>query len=153
MLNIILFIMIITMVIFIFPDGKVTIVDNRVTSRPNTNVYRGWAMLIIMICHVTGEWLFKPFTPLGGIGVAMFLFLSGFGLSESYKKNGLNKFGQKKLLRLVLPYVSYCMCNDRRRWELEAITVGYLLLGVCILVYRLYGTMLYCILGSEQISG
>ena len=107
MLNIILFIMIITMVIFIFPDGKVTIVDNRVTSRPNTNVYRGWAMLIIMICHVTGEWLFKPFTPLGGIGVAMFLFLSGFGLSESYKKNGLNKFGQKKLLRLVLPYVLF----------------------------------------------
>lgn len=107
MLNIILFIMIITIVIVIYPNGKVAIIDNRVTSRLNTNAYRGWAMLIIMICHVTGEWLFKPFTPLGGIGVAMFLFLSGFGLSESYKKNGLNKFGQKKLLRLVLPYALF----------------------------------------------
>ena len=64
-------------------------------------------MLIIMLCHCTGEFAFRPFTPLGGIGVAIFLFLSGFGLNESYKKDGINHFWKKKLLRLLLPYALF----------------------------------------------
>lgn len=42
---------------------------------------------------------------MGGVGCAIFLFLSGYGLSESYKKNGLKGFWKKKMLRVVLPYV------------------------------------------------
>lgn len=96
-------------------------VGRTITSRLNTNAYRGWAMMIIMMCHVTGEWAFKPFTPLGGIGVAIFLFLSGFGLNASYKKSGLDKFWQKKLLRIVLPYALFrivcVMIQGSSNWE------------------------------------
>ena len=66
----------------------------------STSVYRGYAILIIMLCHVTGSWNFVGFTPLGGIGVAMFLFLSGYGLNESWKK---------KVLRVIFPYVLFRM--------------------------------------------
>lgn len=73
----------------------------------NTLVYRGYAILIIMLCHITGCWNFVGFTPLGGIGVAMFLFLSGYGLNESYNKNGLRSFWKKKMLRVIFPYVLF----------------------------------------------
>lgn len=78
-----------------------------VLARHNTESYRGWAIMIIMLCHVTGSFAFVLFTPLGGIVVAMFLLLSGYGLNESYKKSGLKGFWRKKLLRVALPYVLF----------------------------------------------
>lgn len=46
----------------------------------------------------------RIFTPFGGIGVAMFLLLSGYGLNESYQKNGLERFWSKRFIRLWTPY-------------------------------------------------
>lgn len=80
-----------------------------VLSLSNTSVYRGYAILIIMLCHIAGCWNFVGFTPFGGIGVAMFLFLSGYGLNESWKKNGLKSFWKKKVLRVIFPYVLFRM--------------------------------------------
>ncbi len=61
---------------------------------------------MIMIQHICGDWT-NIFTPFGGIGVAIFLFLSGFGLNESYKINGIEDYWQKKILRVVLPYALF----------------------------------------------
>lgn len=62
------------------------------------------AILAVIVGHV-GNFTEKTwFTPLGGIGVAIFLFCSGFGLSESYQKQGLHRFWRKKLLGVYLPY-------------------------------------------------
>ena len=80
-----------------------------VLSLSNTSVYRGYAILIIMLCHIAGCWNFVGFTPFGGIGVAMFLFLSGYGLNESWKKNGLKSFWKKKVVRVIFPYVVFRM--------------------------------------------
>ena len=43
-----------------------------------TTSLKGIAIVIIILCHTMGC---RPrvFTPLGGIGVAMFLILSGYG--------------------------------------------------------------------------
>jgi peptidoglycan/LPS O-acetylase OafA/YrhL len=60
-------------------------------------------MLLIILCH-TGDHVSRIFTPFGGIGVAMFLFLSGFGLNESYKKIGLKSFWPKRIGRVCFPY-------------------------------------------------
>lgn len=54
----------------------------------STSVYRGYAILIIMLCHVTGSWNFVGFTPLGGIGVAMFLFYLVMDLMNHGRKMG-----------------------------------------------------------------
>lgn len=76
-------------------------------ARENTEIYRGWAILIIMIGHISSCWDWAGLGPLGGIGVDVFLLLSGFGLHESYNKNGLKGFWKKKILRIALPYVIF----------------------------------------------
>lgn len=87
--------------------------DKVILDREYTNQLRGFAMLIILFGHISGffnqlNFAFidnRYFTPLGGVGTAIFLFLSGYGLSESYKSKGLASFWKKKGLRLILPYV------------------------------------------------
>lgn len=75
-------------------------------SRDFTNTLRGIAILLVIVGHiVTGGFHNRYFTPLGAIGVTMFLFLSGYGLTESYKKNGLHGFWKKKLVRILIPYL------------------------------------------------
>lgn len=59
-----------------------------------------------MSSHFSCQWTGgRLLTPLGGIGVAMFLITSGYGLNESYKRNGLNGFWKKRLGRVYLPYL------------------------------------------------
>lgn len=71
--------------------------------RSYTNVLRGVAMLFIMFGHVGGEYGESVwFSPLPGVGVALFLFLSGYGNNESYLKN--KEWKARKLLRIALPY-------------------------------------------------
>lgn len=79
--------------------GKVCILSFSVT-----DCCRGVAILLIMLSHVSGTMGTVLLTPLGGTGVAMFLFLSGYGLNESYKKHGLTSYWQKKIKRVFIPY-------------------------------------------------
>lgn len=71
-----------------------------------TNALRGLAILLIVIQHVGGgKFFINQLTPCGGTGVALFLLLSGYGLSESWKKKGCAGFWTGKLLRVYIPYV------------------------------------------------
>ena len=73
--------------------------------RQYTTVAKGIAILLIMVCHSSGHWAGgRVLTPLGGIGVSIFLITSGFGLNESFKKSGLSAFWRKRLVRVYLPY-------------------------------------------------
>lgn len=74
------------------------------TNRVATNCFRGAAILMILVGHISGNMHTVYFTPIGGTGVAIFLFLSGFGLNESYKKTGLTNFWSKKVVRVLMPY-------------------------------------------------
>lgn len=73
----------------------------------HTNMLRGIAILLILLQHSAGEWGTRIFTPCGGTVVVIFLFLSGYGLNESYKKNGLNGFWLRKLSRVLIPYAIF----------------------------------------------
>ena len=67
--------------------------------------YRGVSALIIMLSHAAGRFGVRYFTPLGGIGVAVFLISSGYGLNESYKKKGMEiGYWKPKTVRLFFPY-------------------------------------------------
>lgn len=72
-------------------------------SRDYTTSMKGFAIIIIMLCHCSSYWGVY-YTPLGGIGVAIFLILSGYGLNESYIRNGLKGFWPKRIGRMMLPY-------------------------------------------------
>lgn len=58
-------------------------------SKSHTNICRGVAAIIIVFQHVAGGFGVRYLTPLGGIGVAIFLILSGYGLNESFKRKGI----------------------------------------------------------------
>ncbi|WP_078414365.1 acyltransferase family protein [Priestia abyssalis] len=69
------------------------IIDAKVTEQS-----KGIAILLVILGHLhiiprSGAW-----------GVAIFLLLSGFGLTQSYLKNGLNNFLAKRLSKVILPY-------------------------------------------------
>lgn len=60
---------------------------------------------MIMAMHFvmkTGDYP-RAFNILGSLGVAAFLFISGFGINESYRKNGLRQFWHKRIVRVLLP--------------------------------------------------
>lgn len=82
--------------------------DNSLTYK-NTQVAKGLAIIIIVICHIFANVfpnnIARLATPLGGIGVCTFLFLSGYGINESYKLKGLHSFWKKKILRIFTPYI------------------------------------------------
>lgn len=99
-----------------------------VISRESSNSLKGIAVLLILICHMLGGGFgYRIFTPLGGIGVSIFLFLSGYGLNESFTAKGLSHFWKNKLIRLLLPYIL---------WLIILIPVSYIMYGEILWFYR-----------------
>ena len=88
---------------YISPANNVQI-KYSICDRKLTEAFRGIAILLIMTQHLAGHLGTNIFTPFGGIGVAIFLVLSGFGLNESLKKNGINGFLTRKFYRIWLPF-------------------------------------------------
>ena len=60
--------------------------------------------MFILVGHIAGTFHTVVFTPLPAVGVSLFLMLSGYGLSESYKTKGLKNFWSKKISRVLIPY-------------------------------------------------
>ena len=70
-------------------------------------VLKGIAIFLVLLCHFAGFYSrggIRLFTPAGGIGVAIFLILSGYGLNESWKRNHGKGWWRKRLLKVFLPY-------------------------------------------------
>lgn len=130
----------------------------------HADIYRGIATLIIILQHVSGLYGTRLFTPLGGIGVAIFLISSGYGLNESYKKLGdinLLKYTQKywksKLFRVFLPYAFFItiitilsgefnlktylldiLCINPSYWYLGILLFSYLIFFIISISSKIY---------------
>lgn len=78
--------------------------DFKFMSVQHTNICRAVAAIIIILQHVAGGFGIRYLTPLGGIGVAIFLILSGYGLNESYKKKKSGGYWKSKIIRVLIPY-------------------------------------------------
>jgi peptidoglycan/LPS O-acetylase OafA/YrhL len=79
--------------------------DLSLMSFSHTGYLKGIAIVLVVISHIGNYSGHTWFTPLGGIGVAVFLFCSSFGLMRSYKKNGLAGFWKKKFISIYIPFV------------------------------------------------
>ena len=67
-------------------------------------ILKAIAILAIVFGHV-GNFSGKTwFTPLGGFGVAIFLFCSGYGLSVSAKNGGVDRYWTKKFINVYVPF-------------------------------------------------
>lgn len=73
-------------------------------SKEYTQAIKGVAIFLVVICHIGNNYT-RLFTPLGGIGVSLFLILSAYGLEMSYKKNKLKNFWYKRLKTVFVPYI------------------------------------------------
>lgn len=63
-----------------------------------TTYLKGLAILLILLSHT------KIIKYGGLIGVGLFLTLSGYGMYESYTKNGLNNYFKKRISKVLIPY-------------------------------------------------
>lgn len=68
-----------------------------------TDILKGIAILLVVVSHVGLQWT-RFATPLDGIGVAIFLALSGYGLSKSYDRFGLKEYWRKRIIAVIVPY-------------------------------------------------
>lgn len=76
-----------------------------------TTELKGMAILMIVLSHIgyflaTDTRFLWPLSIMAGVGVNLFLFLSGFGLTASQIKNNLKpwQFYKKRLLKLFQPF-------------------------------------------------
>lgn len=74
-------------------------------SQENTLWMKGVSALMIMLMHFIMQIDGYPrfLNIFGSLGVAVFLFLSGFGLNESFKEKGLDNYWRKRFVRVILP--------------------------------------------------
>ncbi len=75
-------------------------------SLDNTRWTQGVSALLIMMFHffMLTECYSRIFNIVGSVCVAAFLFISGFGLNESFKKDGLSRYWRKRTTRVIVPY-------------------------------------------------
>ena len=84
-----------------------------ILSRTNTQALKGFAAIGIFVFHIILAYDISPvFNMWGGLFVAVFLILSGYGLEESYREKGLDGYWRKRLKKVVLPFVFFvCAYN------------------------------------------
>lgn len=80
--------------------------ENIFMDRYCTNIMKGVAILCIVMCHMMGTFGsgIVYFTPLGGIGVSIFLILSAYGLNESWNRGGHYNWWCKRIIAVIIPY-------------------------------------------------
>lgn len=73
-------------------------------SRDYTTVLKGVAVLTVVWAHAGAAMSIGSIQFIAGMGVALFLICSGYGLEMSYQKKGLHGFWVRRFLRLCIPY-------------------------------------------------
>lgn len=71
----------------------------------HTNILKGYAILAVLFGHVGQYSGVNGIEYPAGVGVSLFLILSGYGITLSVNKNGLNKFWIKRFSRVLVPYI------------------------------------------------
>lgn len=72
--------------------------------RNYTTAIKGFSILTVVWAHSGAKLSVGGIQFIAGIGVALFLMCSGYGLEVSYEKNGLKGFWKKRLLGVCLPF-------------------------------------------------
>lgn len=92
-------------------------------TRNNTTIIKAIAILCVFFCHLGNQ--FTQFTtPLGGIGVSMFLIISGYGLEKSFLSksnsempNGMND----KPIKLIGGVSAKSLVDETHYWCMDSV--------------------------------
>ena len=79
--------------------------NEKILSRDNTLWMQGVSALLIMLMHFVMQIDGYPrfFNIFGSVAVAVFLFISGYGINESYKAHGIKGFWKRRFIRVIIP--------------------------------------------------
>lgn len=103
-LGVLLFSVFLTLIIYLMSFNNQINDKLEVMSKLHTHIGKGVAILLVIFSHIGGKVGVRYFTPLGGIGVAIFIIITGFGLNESFRKNNLNNYWKKKIVSVWFPF-------------------------------------------------
>lgn len=70
------------------------------------------------------------FSPIAGIGVTLFLIVSGYGLNCSFKNQGLKNFWKKKVKRVLIPYFFVIVVLRYFRYDFQPVDFLLDILGL-----------------------
>lgn len=70
----------------------------------HTLFIRGIAAFLVVFSHIGYPNLNRLWSFWGGVAVCLFLIVSGYGVNESYKINGLDKFFLRRFVLTLIPY-------------------------------------------------
>lgn len=104
MINCLILCLIISAISFLKHNHPIVNIPGKNLPFEYTNILRGLAIMMIMVGHISGTMGTVVLSPFGGTGVALFLFISGFGINESWKKSKATKYWTKKVKRVFIPY-------------------------------------------------
>lgn len=122
-----------------------------------TTGLKGLAVLMVVWGHIGACLHVSGIQFIGGVGVSIFLILSGYGLEKSYTNNGLKKFWTKKLIKIFIPFWiieligSIATCDfDIKNYILDVLFLkpgtaygwymGYLF--ICYCLFYIYKTLI-----------
>jgi peptidoglycan/LPS O-acetylase OafA/YrhL len=97
----------------------------------HTKIMKGVAIICVVLSHIGSANNIRIAAPLGGMGVAIFLICSGYGLNESAKKDfDFKLFWLKRIKAVFLPYavIRLVVVLARNQFELKT----YILDVLCI---------------------
>lgn len=105
---------------------------NEISLRESKSL-KGIAIIMVVVSHVVPIYGLNFVNILGAVGVALFLFLSGYGLERSFEEKGLKDYFSKKIMKVYIPYIIAILL--------------FLLWAVCIGIHTPIVTVLkYCVL-------
>ena len=102
-----------------------------------TSKYKAIAILSVIICHAMGTFAqgrITWFTPLGGVGVAIFLLLSAYGLNESWNKletGGYTRYWWRK--RFITVWIPYIIVQLIAYWPFHEFRIDQFILDVTLI--------------------
>lgn len=99
-----LFLTLLFLILFICTRWAGKVKKSEFMSYDFTNAIKGFAILTVIWAHSGAHLNIGGIQFIAGIGVALFLICSGYGLEKSFNKNGIDGFFKKRLLRVCIPY-------------------------------------------------
>lgn len=95
---------VILLVVYLVGFIKKPNTDFAFMNRDFTTAIKGFSIITVVWAHTGARLSVGGIQFIAGVGVALFLICSGYGLEMSYQKNGLKCFWTKRFLKACIPF-------------------------------------------------